>query len=289
LVLKSQLQQLTVTEELKFLKKVSIFFDTNDNNEPTFSIDILEKAPNLQDLSIEWCDSLKIFLTQNPTISEQWVPGQLKILTLNRVSQLQYISLENSWLKTVCKYLHKLNVSNCPDLTKLFHSPSEISLSNIKELYISKCHELEYLFTSSVAKLLTHLEEITVKECDKIKEIVVKVQDGTPWLQDGTPRQEIKFEWLYCINLDSLSSLECFYSGDDILELPSLTQVDIWQCPKMEFFSRQINVKSFRGIQASSDSNDALFFHKNLNTSVKSAILLQVGTPSLSIYYAFYL
>ncbi|GAU49106.1 hypothetical protein TSUD_13470 [Trifolium subterraneum] len=263
LLLKPPLQQLT--EDLNFLKKVSIF-DMDELNIPTFCIDILEKAPNLQDLSIEWCNSLKIFLT----VDERGIPGQLKTLTLNRVSKLQYISLENSWLNTVSMKCHKLNVSHCHDLTKLFHSPSVASFYNLKELYISDCHELEYLFTSSVANLLKHLEEITVKASHKIKEIVAKEQDGTTC-------QEIKFERLYCINLDSLSSLECFYSGKDILELPSLTQVDIWQCPKMEVFSQgEINLKSFRGIQTSTDSNNELFFHNDLNTSINRAILLKM-------------
>jgi hypothetical protein len=97
-------------------------------------------------------------------------------------------------------------------------------------------------------------------------------------------RQGIKFEWLYCIHLDSLSSLECFYSGIDALELPSLSQVDVRQCPKMQVFSRgEINVKSFKGIQASYDSNDELVFDNDLNSSVKRVFLLQVSISSKSI------
>ncbi|KAK2353849.1 hypothetical protein QL285_091433 [Trifolium repens] len=256
------------TEDLKYLNEILLSFRGND--EPTLPLEILEKAPNLQDMTLGLINSLKIFLTPNPRISEQRILGQLKILTLNCVCELQCISLENSWLSTVCETLDELNIMNCPDLREVFHSPSAMSFSYLKDLYINGCHELEYLFTSSVAKVLMHLERVMVKRSQSIKEIVAKEKDGTS-------SQGIKFEWLYCIHLDSLSSLECFYSGIDALELPSLSQVDVRQCPKMQVFSRgEINVKSFKGIQASYDSNDELVFDNDLNSSVKRVFLLQM-------------
>jgi hypothetical protein len=123
------------------------------------------------------------------------------------------------------------------------------------------------------------LESITVERSRSIKEIVAKQQDGT-YLQG------IKFERLHCILLDSLSSLECFYSGNDTLQLTSLTQVDIRQCPNMQIFSQgEIYVKSFNGIQVTTDSTDELVFDVDLNTSVKRVFLLQVGTSSKSVEY----
>jgi hypothetical protein len=262
------------TEDLKYLNKIFLCFDGNE--EPILPLEILEKAQNLQDLTLGLISSLQIFLTHNPKVSEHGILGQLKVLTLLRVSELQCINLEDSWLNTVCEKLVELNVMKCPGLTKIFHSPSTVTFSYLKDLYINRCHGLEYLFTSSVAKVLMHLERIIVKRSQSIKEIVAKEQDETN-------SQGIKFEWLNCIHLDSLSSLECFYSGNDTLQLPSLNRVDIWQCPKMKVFSQgEINAKSFRGIQASADSNDKLVFDNDLNTSVKKVFLLQVGISSKS-------
>jgi hypothetical protein len=244
----------------------------HDNEELTFPSDILGKAPYLLDMGIEWCKSFEVFHTPKTKICEQ-----LKILTLRRVSELKFIGSEDSsWLNIVWEKLHELYVTNCPGLTKLLHTPSAVSFSYLKKLYISLCHELEYLFTSSVTKVFMHLEEITVKECQSIKEIVQMEQDKTT-------SQGVTFECLYCISLDSLSSLECFYSGNDTLQLPSLTRVDIKQCPKMLVFSQgAINAKYFRGIHASADSNDELVFGNDLNTSVKKVFLLQVGISSKS-------
>jgi hypothetical protein len=118
-----------------------------------------------------------------------------------------------------------------------------------------------------------HLEKITVKESPSIKTIVEMEQDGTTL-------SRFEFKRLYSITLDSLSSLEYFYSGSDTLELPSLTLVNIQQCPKLDVFSRgEISAISFRGIQASFDLNDELVLYNNdlddLNASVKLLFLLQ--------------
>ncbi|GAU40300.1 hypothetical protein TSUD_362800 [Trifolium subterraneum] len=238
-VLRSSLQ---LTKDLNLLKTIRMFFDVDDDEKPILNFDILNKAPNLRDLSIEWCKSLEIFHTPNLKISEQ-----LKIFTLDRVSELKFIwSEDSSWLNIV------------------------LTFSYLKELYIEECHGLEYLFASSVAKVLMHLEKITVKECESIKHIVEMEQDGTT-------SPGVKLEWLYSITLDSLSSLECFYSGNDTLQLPSLTLVNIQQCPKMDIFSRgTINAKSFRGIHNSVEQNDELIFHHDLNVSVKVVFLLQM-------------
>jgi hypothetical protein len=250
-----------------------MFFDADDNEKPTLPFDILDKAPNLRYMSIEWCNSLEIFHTPNLKISEQ-----LKTFALYNVPKLKVIwSEDSSWLNTVCEKIYNLDIVSCPGLIKLFSSPSAVSFCHLKELYINKCHGLEYLFTSSVAKVLMHLEKITVKESQSIKEIVEMEQDGTTSLG-------FTFEWLYSITLDSLSSLECFYSGDDTLQLPSLTLVNIQQCPKMDVFSRgRIKAKSFRGIHNSVEQNDESIFHNDLNVSVKMVFLLQVGSSLISI------
>lgn len=113
-------------------------------------------------------------------------------------------------------------------MTILVRPASAVSLSCLKELDITKCHELDYLFTSSVANKLMYLVEIKVKNCKTMTRIVER---------DDTS-EEVKLEQLGRIVLNSLSSLECFYSGSETLQLPTLEQVDILDCPDMEIFSQ---------------------------------------------------
>ncbi|XP_027337392.1 uncharacterized protein LOC113851106 [Abrus precatorius] len=215
-----------LTEDLKYLSYLCLFFDVNVNEKPILPIEILEKAPNLQKLSIAFCNSPEIFLTQNHEFGENGMLGHLKILTLVKVSKLQSFGSEGSpWLNTICEKLNELNISGCPNLTTLVHSTSDVPFSYLKKLYISDCNELGYLFTSSAAKMLMHLEEITIKECESMKKILEKEQEETTL-------EGIKFERLHHIDLNTLPNLECFYSGTDTLHLPSLVQVDIGNAPR---------------------------------------------------------
>jgi hypothetical protein len=74
-----------------------------------------------------------------------------------------------------------------------------------------------------------YLVEIKVKNCNTMTRIVER---------DDTS-EEVKLEQLGWIVLNSLSSLECFYSGSEtLLQLQTLEQVDILDCHNMEIFSQ---------------------------------------------------
>ncbi|XP_061345976.1 uncharacterized protein LOC133291693 [Gastrolobium bilobum] len=259
--LRSMFGQFTV--ELNSLKNLVLFSDVYNNKEPIMPFGILEKAPNLEEMTTS-------VLPQMPEIGKQGMPGHLKVLTLNIVKELKSIGSEDSsWLNTLCEKLYKLYVIDCRELKTLVHSHSDVSFSNLKELSVSGCYKLEYLFTSSTVKVLKNLEKIEVEDCKSMKEIVKKEQDETT-------SEGIKFERLSWIILKKLYELKYFYSGNETLELPSLIQVDILNCSKMEIFSQgSVDASSFRGIQGSADSNDDLIFHEDVKASVKKLLRLQ--------------
>ncbi|XLR10161.1 hypothetical protein S83_038099 [Arachis hypogaea] len=153
----------------------------------------------------------------------------LKELKLDSLNELNSISGLEYLLK-----LRLLKVSFCRKLTTVLVLQS---CSNLKELHINDCDGLECLLTSSAVKMLIHLEELKVEYCKSLKEIVGKEEES------GT-EDIIEFKRLHRITLESLYSLECFYSGNATLNLPSLIRVDIQDCPKMKIFSQtEINVK----------------------------------------------
>ncbi|MCI16160.1 hypothetical protein A2U01_0037301, partial [Trifolium medium] len=67
------------------------------------------------------------------------------------------------------------------------------------------------------------------------------------------------------------------HNGTTPQELPSLTQVYIWECPKLKVFSSgEIIANCFQGIQALPDLNDELvLYNNNLNASVEKLFLLK--------------
>ncbi|XP_022642065.1 uncharacterized protein LOC106773505 [Vigna radiata var. radiata] len=257
-------------DNLEYLNDIQLVFVVDENGRHDLPIQILKKMPNLTKMSIRHCSCLEIFQTQIPEIVEKRVLTHLKTLKLNDVSKLQSIGSENSpWLNVICdsERLQQLYVLDCPDLKTLVHSTPSVSFRYVKEIYIDNCQDMKYLFTLSAVNKLENLEYILVKNCESMEAIVLKDKDDIS--------EEIKLQQLKCIDLYILSNLECFYSDNDTLQLPSLIQVDIWMCPKMKFFSRgdiQLN-SSFRGIQALNFSSDELVFYRNLNSSVEKVFL----------------
>nr|KYP77011.1 hypothetical protein KK1_021275 [Cajanus cajan] len=122
---------------------------------------------------------------------------------------------------------------------------------------------------------------MSIMQCELVEVILAKGLEETT-------SEVIRFERLNTINLDSLSSLSCFYSGSDTLLLSSLIRVIIWECPNMKIFSQGvIDAKFFLGIQVSLDPNEDLFFYQDLNTTVKGMFQRQVKTLFESIHYYF--
>ncbi|KAL2337371.1 hypothetical protein Fmac_011817 [Flemingia macrophylla] len=253
-------------EDLDYLKKISLYLDANENEKPILPIKILQKVPNLAEMTINTWNGPEIFLDANPKISENRIVGQLKILTLNKVSVLQSIESENSSQRnTIFEKIQELYVDSCPHLTTLIHSTSTISFSFLKEVSISNCDDLQYLFTSSAAKKLMNLEKIKVEECGSLKEIVAEKGVATS--------EAIEFKRLNTVVLHLLPSLRCFYFGTETLLLPSLMTVHIWKCLNIKFFSQGIiYAESFKGVQTLFTDPD-LFLYQDLNAAADPDLL----------------
>jgi len=105
-----------------------------------------------------------------------------------------------------------------------------------------------------------NLEQICVIECESVTEIVAKEGDAAS--------EPIKFERLHYICLTSLTSLVCFFSGSDTLQLSSLKTVEIRSCPNMKIFSQ--GIESLMEITLSIDEEaDNLTPPQDLNTRIK--------------------
>lgn len=225
---------------LRYLNKISLIFDVDENEEPFLPIEILQNAANLTEMSIEYCNSPDIFL---PNIVKDGMPGQLKILTLWKVSAIRSVESEDSsWLNTICEKLQELNVDQCPHLRTLAHT---VSFSCLKKVSISNCPDLQYLFTYSAAEKLMNLKEITVEECESVKEIVAEEGDHEHEHRgEGEDKyeNEMIFRKLKILTLGSLPEFESFYTGKSTLNFPSLKVVWFTRCYNTKLFCLGDNV-----------------------------------------------
>ncbi|KAI4353802.1 hypothetical protein L6164_002728 [Bauhinia variegata] len=215
------------------------------NEAGTLPFGFLLEVPSMETLAIACSEFKEIFPSWRLADDHSIKLAQLKGLRLMNLSELNSIGLEHSWQDRLCENLEILNIGRCPRLTTIVQSA--VCFSNQKELLINQCHGLKCLFTSLTAKSLVGLKVMSIEECGLIKEILAK--------EEGESSQdEIIFEQLRKISLNSLPSLTSFYAGNSSLSLPSLHKVIITQCPKMKIFSQgSISAPVLMGIQASLD------------------------------------
>ncbi|KAK7274598.1 hypothetical protein RIF29_15694 [Crotalaria pallida] len=248
--------------DLQDLNSLTLLYPREEDEQSILPEQILEKTPNLELLFLMHPCELEEFTTQNERMLRT-----LKRLWLIASCETKEIGSDNpsSWLNAICDQLHTLSVSEYNHMTKLANS--KVSFSKLKKLEIVKCKRMKNLFTSSTAKNFTQLEELIVQNCGSMTEIVADDEESTSG--------DVKFERLEKIDL-YLRNLTCFHSGKAALKLPSLIRVDLQKCFKMKIFSRAvIHAESFRGIYSYQNSNNELFFYKDLNATVKWLFLLQ--------------
>ncbi|XP_057998724.1 disease resistance protein RPP5 [Hevea brasiliensis] len=123
--------------------------------------------------------------------------------------------------------LEVLTVWCCDSL--ITFAPSSASFQNLTRLTVWKCNGLVSLVTSSTAKSLVQLTKMSIEACDRLKEIVAN--------EGNESKEDIIFSKLERLKLDRLPSLVSFCSADHSFKFPSLTEVFMEKCPKMQVFS----------------------------------------------------
>ncbi|XP_065856411.1 uncharacterized protein [Euphorbia lathyris] len=198
------------------------------NEEPAFfPYDLLHIFHNLEKLSVAYSEIKELF--------PPGVVGDDKCqMILTRMHSLDLVYLPNVktiWNQVLQKTLENLDVTGCDKLIIL--APSSASFQCLTSLEIKECKGLLSLVTSSTAKSLIQLHKLEVRKCDQLKVII---SDEGDEIMD-----EINFNKLEILELDGLPSLTSFCSGNYSFRFPSLTNVVVNQCPKMEFFSNGIS------------------------------------------------
>nr|XP_024924434.1 disease resistance protein RPS2-like [Ziziphus jujuba var. spinosa] len=102
--------------------------------------------------------------------------------------------------------------------------------NNLRRVTVNGCHNLKSLMPSSLCGSLVHLEWLEIGGCKNIREVVSKEES------EGQEKLgKILFPQLKSLKLYDLPKLKRFYAGDCI-ECPSLKELDIKNCGKMETF-----------------------------------------------------
>ncbi|XP_021659394.2 uncharacterized protein LOC110649219 isoform X2 [Hevea brasiliensis] len=226
-----------------------------------FPFDLLQLFYNMEKLFI-WCSHFEeLFPYEGLVDKEKHASSlaQIRYLELDLLPDLKYIWNQHSQLDQVLQNLETLKVKRCDNLISL--APSSASFQNLTNLDIENCSGLSSLVTCSAAKSLVQLTELGIKGCDGLTEIVANEGDES--------KKDIIFCKLKSLGIHCLPSLVCFCSAEHIFKFPSLTQVILRQCPKMQVFSKGVlSTPRLRRIRLTEEVNDKGRWNGNLNTTI---------------------
>ncbi|TXG73920.1 hypothetical protein EZV62_002499 [Acer yangbiense] len=229
----------------------------------------LNKLPNLEKLQVTRGFFKEVFLSEGLGCEEEHVetPSKLSVLRLVFMYDSLHLWEEKSLCSKVFQNLAILEVVCCDNLKSLV--PSHVSFQNLTTLEVLYCNELLNLVAVSTVKSLVQLTKLSISECKMIEEIIIRERDE---VEDC-----IIFKKLRYVKLECLPSLTSFYSGTYTIELPSLQQVVVRECPKMQIFSQGIlNTPRLHKLQTT-EAEGYGFWEGDLNTTIEHLFIEITG------------
>ncbi|KAF3447924.1 hypothetical protein FNV43_RR08631 [Rhamnella rubrinervis] len=166
----------------------------------------------------------------------------------------------------ILKRLHslkELTVMGCESVEEVFevegksdgdYNQSEIFICrNLTEVSILNCKILKNVFPAPVAKLLEKLEKLWIFNCQILGQIVDEEEVG---LKTIIPPR-FMFPRLMILRLEFLPQLKSFYPGKHTSMWPSLKELEISQCDKIEILAAEYS--SFQQQQHQHDTKRPFF------------------------------
>ncbi|XP_061349927.1 uncharacterized protein LOC133295147 [Gastrolobium bilobum] len=179
--------------------------------------------------------------------------------------------------------LKKLILEQLPNLENVWNEDPHgfLKVQLLQEVVVKNCKCLTSLFPASVAKDLVKLENLFVKHCEGLMVIVAEDNadpKGTnleltfPCMIES-PDDKIIFGELQTLNLEYLPNLTSFYNGSFSLSFPSLEELSVFNCHRMETFCPgTINADKLLRVKFEENS-DAIPLEIDLNSTIRKAFL----------------
>ncbi|XP_039163756.1 uncharacterized protein LOC108957620 [Eucalyptus grandis] len=199
---------------------------------------LLHRFPNLEVLSLSYSSLEEIFpedacghggATSYGELTDMETPlkalKNLRQLELNKLCKLQRVWKDGSLMAEILKQIETLLILECSSLSIVLPSPT--AFQRLTELEVKDCAGLVHMGTCSAVTSLVHLTSLTLKNCSAMEDVVI---------DDGNGVEEISFPKLHRLILDGLPSLESFSSVNCTFMFPSLWDIIVKQCPKMNIF-----------------------------------------------------
>ncbi|XP_039161151.1 uncharacterized protein LOC104452777 [Eucalyptus grandis] len=140
-------------------------------------------------------------------------------------------------------------------------------IRHLQTLDVSHCDGLSKMFTPTIAKNLVALTKLRISNCRILIEVINDEKGG-----DG---RVVAFNQLKYMELDGLTRLRSFSSGEYTLIFPLLEDIIVTRCPNMKFFSQgPMEASKLKRVQV---SKEVWFWAGNLNITIQN-MFEEMGT-----------
>ncbi|MBA0687345.1 hypothetical protein Goari_014892, partial [Gossypium aridum] len=229
----------------------------NHDKPVVFLFNLLEKFKKLKKLELIHCDFKGNFIDEGDASEKKTERETVSLLNTG------YIGEQNSQLPHVVLNLEALEFRRCDGSISLGLYLS--SFQNLITLDLWQC-KATALITSSVARNLVQLIKMRIRDCIMVREIVAKEKDDAKDL--------VSFSKLKFLVLHYLPNLSSFCSEEYSFQFPSLEQVIVRQCHKLEIFCQgvlstpqlhrvRLSEKDYKGFWAGELNATISQLHKN--------------------------
>jgi len=167
---------------------------------------ILALLKNLKELEVRDSDQVETIFYMNDDTEISATESQLKILTLNGLSELTHV-----WEKDT----HRILI-----------------FRNIQEVAVSDCAKLQTLFPAFLAKGLKDLKKLEIDSCENLQDLV-EVEE-TAFVTEN-----FVFPCLEDLKLNDLPRVTC--PNTFTLEFPALKFLYVRDCDELELFQSAYN------------------------------------------------
>ncbi|KAL8494398.1 hypothetical protein ACS0TY_025272 [Phlomoides rotata] len=204
-------------------------------------IDNIDQFPALNRMEIKKCPSLKSLVSG--AVEDHGNDDSLHLICKPEAAfgRLEYLTIDG--YDSICSIW-------CDKIPIDF-------FTRLVDLTVCNCGNIKSLFSLSIARNLINLIRLRIKSCGEMVKVI-----------EGEDVERSSFIKLKVLRLEKLPKLKVFCEWRCVLELPSLREVYISECPEMERFSfgslttpnlKDISIDREDISDYTKDLNDALF------------------------------
>ncbi|XP_045806249.1 probable disease resistance protein At4g27220 [Trifolium pratense] len=221
-------------KEVHFLKLEKIKLLSMDNLKTIWH----RQFETVQMLEVHDCNKIAVVFPS----SMQKTYNKLEMLKVKNCALVEAIfelSFKESSSVEDTTQLKEVVIASMPKLKKIWSGDAQeiLSFQNLIKLWLGGCESLEHLLPFSVATRCSHLEKLFIVGCENMKEIVAEKEFGV----NVAPIFE--FNQLRELYLIDLGKLEGFYAKKHTLVCPSLKELGVCGCAKLNSY-RTLSTRS---------------------------------------------